>query len=55
MTSYNAWAELFNLDQNETAIKAEEIGGKTSFQCGFLLKRQSGIKSRYILFKKRGL
>ncbi|MEP7729129.1 beta-ketoacyl-ACP synthase III [Marinomonas primoryensis] len=53
VTSYNAWAELFNLE-NETAIKAEEMEAKPLSSAAFI-EKASGIKSRYIYSKKGAL
>jgi beta-ketodecanoyl-[acyl-carrier-protein] synthase len=53
VTSYNAWAEHFNLE-NAATIKAEEIEAKPLSSTG-LIEKASGIKSRYIYSKEGAL
>jgi len=53
VTSYNAWAERFNLE-NEAAIIADEIEAKPLSNAAFI-EKASGIKNRYIYSKKGAL
>ncbi|WP_373095802.1 beta-ketoacyl-ACP synthase III [Zhongshania sp.] len=53
VTSYNAWAELFNRD-NQQAIEAGELEAKPLSSAEFI-EKVSGIKSRYIYSKDGAL
>jgi beta-ketodecanoyl-[acyl-carrier-protein] synthase len=50
VTSYNAWAEHFNL-QNQLAIDAGELEAKPLSSPAFI-EKASGIKSRYVYVKE---
>jgi beta-ketodecanoyl-[acyl-carrier-protein] synthase len=52
VTSYNAWADHFNL-QNQLAIKAGELEAKPLSSPAFI-EKASGIKSRYV-YSKEGI
>jgi beta-ketodecanoyl-[acyl-carrier-protein] synthase len=49
VTSFNAWVDLYNTDNNE-AIAAGELEAKTHSSAEFI-ERASGIKSRYVINK----
>ncbi|WP_373090452.1 beta-ketoacyl-ACP synthase III [Zhongshania sp.] len=53
VSSYNAWAEHFNLE-NQAAIQSGELDAKPLSSADFI-EKVSGIKSRYIYSKKGAL
>ena len=50
VSSYNAWAEHFNLE-NQVAIKSGDLEAKPLSSADFI-EKVSGIKSRYIYSKE---